>query len=200
MLVSVSVGAGIALSGRMARRRGLDLRTAHATISIAALVMIVLHVLALLGDAWFHPTVADLLIPGVRDYREPFMAIGIVAGWLTVVFGFSYYLRDTIGVARARVVHRLTVLTWALSVAHSLGEGSDRGRRGSSPWSCSRFFRVPCSCCCEPRPRQASPHRGSRPPRAFVVRSAQRGRRRLRAQPAARASRTARCVAQACGE
>ena len=128
VLVSVSVGAGIALSGRLARGRGLDLRTAHATISIAALVMIVLHVLALLGDAWFHPTVADLLIPGVRDYREPFMAIGIVAGWLTVVFGFSYYVRDLIGVARARVVHRLTVLTWALSVAHSLGEGSDRGQ------------------------------------------------------------------------
>lgn len=127
VLVSASVGVGVALSGRLAKGSGSDLRVAHEALSIAALAMIVLHVLTLLGDSYFHPSIADVAIPFERDYREPYMAIGIIGGWGTIVLGFSYYVRELIGIARWRILHRFTLLTWTLSVIHTLGEGSDGG-------------------------------------------------------------------------
>ena len=130
ILASASVGVGVSISGRLTRRRGPDLRTIHEALSLAAIAALVLHAASLLGDSYFHPSIADLTIPFVRNYREPYMAIGIVAGWGMVVLGLSYYARNRIGVARWKVMHRLTALAWLLGVIHTLGEGSDATR----PW------------------------------------------------------------------
>jgi sulfoxide reductase heme-binding subunit YedZ len=88
----------------------------------------VVHAAALLGDAYFHPTIPDLLVPFVMDYKEPYMAIGIIAGWGMVIFGLSYYARERIGVSRWKVLHRLTAVVWVLGVIHTLGEGTDAGQ------------------------------------------------------------------------
>jgi len=127
VLVSASVGAGVALSGRLDTASGSDLRVAHEALSLAAFAMIALHVLSLFGDTYFHPTIAALAIPFVRDFRAPYMAIGIIGGWGTIVLGVSYYVRGAIGIARWKVLHRFTALAWVLSVIHTLGEGTDRG-------------------------------------------------------------------------
>jgi sulfoxide reductase heme-binding subunit YedZ len=128
ILASLSVGVGVSMSGRLIKRRGPDLRVIHEALAIATIAAIALHAVALLGDSYFHPGVADLLIPFVRNYKEPYMALGIIAGWGFVVFGLSYYLRARIGVARWRVIHRFTALAWVLGVIHTLGEGTDAGR------------------------------------------------------------------------
>ena len=128
VLASASVGAGLLISGRFLKGHGPDLRATHEALSLAALVAVVVHAAALLGDTFFHPSIADLTIPFVRNYREPFMAIGIIGGWGMVLFGLSYYVRERIGVARWKVLHRLTAVAWVLSIVHSLGEGTDAGR------------------------------------------------------------------------
>jgi sulfoxide reductase heme-binding subunit YedZ len=130
VLASASVGVGLAISGRFGRARGGDLRVTHEALSLAALAALAVHALSLLLDAYFHPTVADLLIPFHMDYKEPYMALGIISGWLLVIFGLSYYVRDRIGMNRWKVLHRLTALAWILGVVHTLGEGSDAG----APW------------------------------------------------------------------
>ncbi len=127
VLVSASVGVGVALSGRLDTSSGSDLRIAHEALSLAAFAMIALHVLALLEDSYFHPSIADIAIPVQLDYREPYMAIGIIGGWGTILLGLSYYIRGLIGIARWKVLHRLTGVAWVLSVIHTLGEGSDSG-------------------------------------------------------------------------
>jgi sulfoxide reductase heme-binding subunit YedZ len=127
VLASASVGVGLAISGRFARTRGGDLRVTHEALSLGALAALVVHVTSLLCDAYFHPTIADLLVPFHMNYREPYMAIGIIAGWLMVIFGLSYYVRDRIGVNRWKILHRLTALAWILGVVHTLGEGTDAG-------------------------------------------------------------------------
>ena len=128
VLVSASVGVGVCLSGRLVKGSGPDLRVAHETLSLAAYAMIALHVLSLLGDSYFHPTIADVAIPFERDYREPYMAIGIIGGWGTIVLGLSYYVRTHIGVQRWRKLHRFAALAWLLGLVHSLGEGTDAGQ------------------------------------------------------------------------
>jgi sulfoxide reductase heme-binding subunit YedZ len=124
---SASVGVGLAISGRLGRARGGDLRVTHEALSLAAIGALVVHAVSLLCDAYFHPTIADLLVPFHMSYREPYMAIGIISGWLMVIFGLSYYVRDRIGVNRWKALHRLTALAWILGVVHTLGEGTDAG-------------------------------------------------------------------------
>jgi methionine sulfoxide reductase heme-binding subunit len=128
VLSSASVGAGLLIGGRLLRGRGPDLRAAHEALSLAALAALVVHAAALLGDTYFHASIADLTIPFVRNYREPFMAIGIIGGWGMLALGLSYYVRGRIGVNRWKLIHRFTALAWILGIAHSLGEGTDAGR------------------------------------------------------------------------
>jgi methionine sulfoxide reductase heme-binding subunit len=128
VLSSGSVAVGVTMGGRLTRGRGPDLRVTHEALSIAAIVALVLHAAVLLGDSYFHPGILDLTVPFARNYREPYMALGIIAGWAMILLGLSYYARTRIGMARWRVLHRLTALAWALGVVHTLGEGSDAGQ------------------------------------------------------------------------
>jgi methionine sulfoxide reductase heme-binding subunit len=128
ILMSASVGVGLTMGGRLLKGRGPDLRVTHEALSLGAIAMLALHAAALLGDSYFHASVADLTIPFVRNYKGAYMAIGIIAGWGMLFFGLSYYLRARIGNSRWRILHRFTALAWILGVVHTLGEGSDSGR------------------------------------------------------------------------
>jgi sulfoxide reductase heme-binding subunit YedZ len=64
------------------------------------------------------------------NYKEPYMAIGIIGGWGMLLLGLSYYARERIGINRWKALHRLTAVAWILGVIHTLGEGTDAGQ----PW------------------------------------------------------------------
>jgi sulfoxide reductase heme-binding subunit YedZ len=128
ILSGASVGAGLMISGRIGKVRGPDLRVTHEALSLATIVAIILHAAALLGDSFFHPSVADLLVPFQMDYKEPYMWIGIISGWGMVILGLSYYARERIGINRWKVLHRFTAIAWILGVVHTLGEGTDAGQ------------------------------------------------------------------------
>jgi sulfoxide reductase heme-binding subunit YedZ len=128
VLASVGVCVGLLMGGKFMRGRGLDLRAAHETISIATLIAIVVHAVALLGDSFMHPSVADIAIPFVSSYQTLWTTVGILAGWATILLGVSFYARRWIGQRRWRSMHRFTVLAWWLGVIHSLGEGTDAGQ------------------------------------------------------------------------
>jgi sulfoxide reductase heme-binding subunit YedZ len=128
LLSSAAVGVGLTMGGRMVKGRGLDLRAAHEALSLATLIAIVVHAGALLADSYLKPSLADITIPFVHGYKEPWMSIGIVAGWALVALGASYYFRARIGVARWRRLHRWTALAWLAGIVHSLGEGTDAGQ------------------------------------------------------------------------
>jgi sulfoxide reductase heme-binding subunit YedZ len=127
VLASASVGVGLAISGRFGKGRGPELRITHEALSLAAIAALVLHAVTLLGDTYFHPTIADLVIPFHMNYKEPYMAIGIIGGWGMIIFGLSYYVRNRIGINRWKMLHRLSAVAWILGVVHTLGEGSDAG-------------------------------------------------------------------------
>ncbi|HZV74489.1 MAG TPA: ferric reductase-like transmembrane domain-containing protein [Conexibacter sp.] len=127
LLASLSVCVGLTTGGRLLRRGTRDLRILHEALSLAALVALVVHALSLLGDAYLRPSLADLTIPFAGSFGEPWLAIGIVAGWATLLLGASYHVRGRIGVQRWRRLHRFTALAWLLSLVHALGEGTDAG-------------------------------------------------------------------------
>ena len=118
----------VALGLMMARRSRLpDLRVTHEALSLATIAAIVVHALALLGDSFLNPSLADIAIPFASGYGGVWMAAGVVGGWMLLILGLSYYARARIGVARWRALHRFTALAWLLGVAHALGQGTDAG-------------------------------------------------------------------------
>ena len=128
MTSSVSVGLGLLMAARVVKRRTQDMRAIHEALAIATIIAIVVHAATLLGNSFLSPGIADITIPFVSGYREPWMSIGIVAGWGTLLLGLSFYVRDRIGRRRWRSLHRFTGLAWLASVAHALGTGTDAGR------------------------------------------------------------------------
>jgi sulfoxide reductase heme-binding subunit YedZ len=127
LFASAAMAIGLTMAARMVRGRGPDLRVTHEALSLAALVALVVHAGALLGDRFLHPSLADITIPFASHYREPWMAMGVIGGWLMLILGLSYYARGRIGPQRWRKLHRWTALAWALGIVHALGQGTDAG-------------------------------------------------------------------------
>jgi sulfoxide reductase heme-binding subunit YedZ len=128
LLSSLAVCAGLLMSSRLARGRGLDLRAGHEALALATMIAIGVHAVALLGDRYLHPGLADISVPFVSGYKTFWTSTGILAGWATAALGLSYYARARIGQRRWRKLHSLTLVAWLLGLAHSLGEGTDAGR------------------------------------------------------------------------
>ncbi len=128
LLSSLSVCVGLLMGGGLLKRRGPDLRVTHEALSLATLVALVLHGLALLGDGYLHPSLGDVAVPFLSGYKTLWTSTGIVAFWAMLLLALSYYARTRIGVKRWRRLHRFTALAWILGLVHALGEGTDAGQ------------------------------------------------------------------------
>jgi sulfoxide reductase heme-binding subunit YedZ len=128
VLASLAVSAGLLMSTKLLKGRTSELRSAHDTLALAAIVAIVVHGVALLGDQFLHPSIADIAIPFVSSYKTLWTSLGIVGGWGLALLGLSYYARRYVGATRWRKLHRFTALAWLAGLAHALGEGTDAGQ------------------------------------------------------------------------
>jgi sulfoxide reductase heme-binding subunit YedZ len=102
----------------------------HEQTAVTALAAIAVHGLTLLGDPWLNPGPAGISVPFIMSYRPVWTGLGIVAGYLGALLGLTFYIRRRIGPRLWRQAHRLTVVVYALAVAHTLGAGTD----ASTPW------------------------------------------------------------------
>jgi sulfoxide reductase heme-binding subunit YedZ len=132
LLITASVVLGLLLASKMTRRPGLkrDLVKIHQQVALTALVAIGAHGVFLLGDAWLKPGLTGITIPFTLEYRPIWTGLGILAGYLALLLGPTFYWRRRIGARRWRQIHRATVAVFLLAVLHSLGSGTD----GASAW------------------------------------------------------------------
>lgn len=126
LAASAAVALGLLMGGRMSKRK--DLRVMHEALSLATLVALAVHALALLGDGYIKPSLADVTIPFLIDYRPFWTGVGIIGGWMLFLLGVSYYFRTRIGVARWRKLHRWTALAWVFGIVHAVMAGTDAGK------------------------------------------------------------------------
>src|SRR4030081_324792 len=114
VLSSAGVCAGLVMGSRLVRGEGPDLRAVHEALSLATIAALLVHGLALLGDKYLHPSLADIAIPFASGYKTGWTSLGIVAAWALILLGPSYYARRLIGQDRWRKLHRFTALAWIL--------------------------------------------------------------------------------------
>jgi sulfoxide reductase heme-binding subunit YedZ len=127
VLVTISVGLGLAMAGKVMRRPGLSrkLLAIHEQTALAGLVAIAIHGITLLGDPWLHPGVSGIAVPFAMSFRPLATGLGIVGGYLAALLGLSYYLRRRIGARLWRKAHRATVVVYMLGLAHAFAAGTD---------------------------------------------------------------------------
>lgn len=132
VLITAAVILGLLMASKVIKGPGMkrNLVKVHEQIALAALVAIGAHGVLLLGDAWLRPGIAGITIPFTLEYRPLWTGLGILAGYLALLLGPTYYWRRKIGSRRWRQIHRATVVVFVLAVAHSLGSGTD----GASTW------------------------------------------------------------------
>jgi len=129
VLISLSVGVGLALAGRVSRRPGLpaQLKRMHESLALAGLIAIGLHGLLLLGDSYLKPGIAGISVPFALNVNSFWNGLGIIGGWLSAAIVASFYVRRRIGVKVWRWLHRWTFAVYGLAVVHTLGSGTDAG-------------------------------------------------------------------------
>jgi methionine sulfoxide reductase heme-binding subunit len=132
VLLAVSVALGLAMAGRLAGRPGLParLKRLHEASALVALGLIVSHAGVLLADGWLRPGIAGIALPFQLGYRPVWTGIGIIAGWLALILGLSFYVRTWIGTRTWRWLHRWTLAVYVLAVGHAVGAGTD----GRTTW------------------------------------------------------------------
>jgi sulfoxide reductase heme-binding subunit YedZ len=131
-LVTASVGLGLTMAGKLARRPGLGrkLMVAHEHTALAGLIAIAVHGITLLGDPWLKPGLTGVTVPFTIGYQPLFTGMGIIGGYLAGLLGLSFYARRRIGARVWRKAHRLTIAVYVLAVVHTIGAGTD----ASTPW------------------------------------------------------------------
>jgi ferredoxin-NADP reductase len=132
LCITVSVGIGLTMAGRVARRPTLAraLAALHQQTALVGLVAIAVHGITLLGDRFLAPSIGDIAIPFTSTYEPLWTGLGVTGGWLGAILGLSYWIRHRIGLGLWRRLHRATILVYVLSVAHAVGAGTD----ASEPW------------------------------------------------------------------
>lgn len=132
LLVSLSVGLGLALSGRISRKPGAPaaLRRLHEAIALSSLGAIVAHGGLLLGDAYLRPGLVGILLPFQMERQPVWTGIGILAGWLAMIVGLGFFARRWITLGVWRWLHRWTLAVYVMALAHTFGSGTDAG----APW------------------------------------------------------------------
>ena len=125
-LITLSVVLGLAMAARVVpTKRRRDAVRLHQHLALIALGAIAAHGLFLAGDPWLKAGAKGIAVPFAIGYRPLWTGLGILGAYLAAILALSFYVRKRIGVRMWRRMHRFTVVVYALSLAHSLGSGTD---------------------------------------------------------------------------
>lgn len=125
-LLTLSVWLGLAMSTRLlGPKRQKRLLGLHRTLAWTGLSMVGLHVSAILLDPVLHFGVLGVLVPGGATWRPGAVALGVVAGWLSLALAASFNARRWIGQKGWRRLHYASFAAFWLALGHALYTGTD---------------------------------------------------------------------------
>lgn len=132
-LLALSTWLGLAMSTRiLGTRRQKSLLGWHRTLVWTGLSMLALHVVAVLLDPVLRFGVPAVLVPFAAPWRTGAVAMGTLAGWLSLMLALSFRMRRWIGHRGWRRLHYASFAAFGLALLHGLYTGTDfTGIRGT---------------------------------------------------------------------
>jgi predicted ferric reductase len=133
LMLVANMALGIALSVPLLERRVMKWRIfdLHQVTGLTFVGLLLLHVVALLGDAYMGYTLPQLLVPFLSTYRPLPVAIGVLTFYLSLLVTFTFYVRRQIGQRAWRLIHFGSYAVFALSLLHGIYAGTDT----ATPWA-----------------------------------------------------------------
>lgn len=130
-----SLGAsviGLALATRTlgSRPKGPWLLDVHRGLSGITVVFVVAHVVALVADSYVHFGAAEVLVPGMSDWRPAAVAAGVVAFWVLAAVVVTSLATKHIPKRVWRTVHLTSYAAAVSATIHTFTAGTDASHPG----------------------------------------------------------------------
>ncbi len=97
----------------------------HEVLSLLAIGFTVLHMGVLLFDPYLPFTLTQILVPGISQYRNAWVGIGIVGFYLMLLVSLTFYTRRFTGHKTFKVLHYLSYASYLAVTLHSIFAGTD---------------------------------------------------------------------------
>lgn len=97
----------------------------HRSLSLLAVVVLIIHVGAAVLDKYSHIGFKDIFIPFLSQYRPIWVGVGAVAIDLGLAVLITSLLRVKMGYRSWKAIHWIAYPIFVLSLIHALGTGSD---------------------------------------------------------------------------
>jgi predicted ferric reductase len=127
ILLTLSLILGVAAIGRL-RRPGVPrfvVDGLHRSVSLLALVFLVVHIITAVLDSFAPIGLVDAVIPFAGVYRPLWLGLGALAFDLMLAVTITSLVRRHVGYRAWRAVHWLAYGVWPVAVLHGFGTGSD---------------------------------------------------------------------------
>ena len=129
VLTAVVVLGAIASApgGPGAVRRRVVTQGLHRQLTLAGVVLLVVHISTLVLDRYVDLDSIDVLVPFGSTYRRAYLGLGTLAVDLLAVVVVTSLLRRRMSPGLWRGAHFAAYAAWLLAVAHGLLSGTDVG-------------------------------------------------------------------------
>jgi predicted ferric reductase len=97
----------------------------HQTVSLLAVVFLVIHIITTVLDSFAPIGLVDAVLPFNGTYRPLWLGLGALSSDLLVAILITSLVRTSLGYRVWRSIHLLAYGCWPVALVHSLGTGSD---------------------------------------------------------------------------
>jgi len=111
------------LLGRLVKAKPLT--WFHESLGVGALIATLVHIVLLSIHDFLDFSWAEILVPGVSDWKPLAVGMGIAAFYGLVVVAGSFYVKRWIGQKRWRAVHFASLGVFVSSLVHGISAGTD---------------------------------------------------------------------------
>jgi DMSO/TMAO reductase YedYZ heme-binding membrane subunit len=126
-LLTLSTGIGVVSTARAgsARWPRFATQTLHRNVSLLAMTMLGLHILAAVVDTFVDIRWYDAFVPFVGHYQSLWLGVGTVSFDLLLAVVLTSLVRERLNHRRWRLIHLMSYLAWVMGVVHGIGIGTD---------------------------------------------------------------------------